>query len=93
MSRDALLHIPLAFGIAFVVLAVASVLPPVPAAAVTAALVVLFREVTQAQRRFNDDFRTGWDLWRWGWGKTQEWLVPAVAVIAVAAAVQWGKGF
>lgn len=93
ISRDALLHIPMTGLFWAVLLALVLLLPVILATAAAACLLTLFREVSQAQQRFGDDFRMGWAFWRWGPQKTGEWLLPTVAIMACAGALQvfWGR--
>jgi hypothetical protein len=55
-----------------------------PTIAIATAWATLLREVTQRQSRyFHDDFRKGWDAWRWSRGKLLETIVPMALILTI----------
>jgi hypothetical protein len=55
-----------------------------PTIGIATAWATLLREVTQRQSRYyRDDFRKGWDVWRWSRGKLVETVVPMALALGI----------
>jgi MFS superfamily sulfate permease-like transporter len=81
---DSVMHCVMVL-ITFTVLFLASIfLGTMMAMALATAWATLLREVTQRQsKRFNDDFRRGWDMWNWSPAKQFETIVPVLLAFSI----------